>query len=400
MKKLVWLAGLAVACTSEPTGPAPGNYRLTLRVNDSLEIPVGLEIPADTSQAWTVLNGKERISLDRPVFTGDTLRFAMPVFPNEFILTRSNGSVWAGRWYNYDRSDDYFMETRLEPSEDHLPAGDADPAYWLRNWKFTFDPGGDRENLGRGEFTVENGRLYGSILKPSGDLRYLSGYANGNRFALFTFEGTHAYTLTGQITGDSLVGTYTSGHHFRQPFAAIADSSFHLPEGDTLVRLRDGEDRLKFRLPDADGGKVSLSDERFSNRAVIVQIMGSWCPNCMDESRLFRDLYQEFHPQGLEVVAVTFERSAEPERAWKAINRMRRDLELPYHILFGGRVGDEAFEVAFPELTGPKYYPTSVFIDRQGQVRFIHAGFAGPGTSGYEELKQKIREQVLLILEK
>jgi len=61
--------------------------------------------------------------------------------------------------------------------------------------------------------------------------------------------------------------------------------------------------------------KVSLSDPKYKNKAVIVQIMGSWCPNCMDESAYLSKVYKQYNKQGLEIIALAYERTSDAERA-------------------------------------------------------------------------------------
>jgi len=75
--------------------------------------------------------------------------------------------------------------------------------------------------------------------------------------------------------------------------------------------VKDPSAPLNFSFPDLDGRTVSLSDERFRGKVVVVAISGSWCPNCHDEAQYLVELYAKYHDKGLEIVALDFE---EPEQ--------------------------------------------------------------------------------------
>ena len=68
---------------------------------------------------------------------------------------------------------------------------------------------------------------------------------------------------------------------------------------------------------------VSLSDEKYEDKVVIVQIMGSWCPNCLDETSLYVDMYNEFNNSGLEIISLAFETSPEFSKAAENVRRLR-----------------------------------------------------------------------------
>lgn len=385
---------VAAACTTAEPDLLGGYHRLELQVNDSLWLPVGLEIPQKIEDNWTLHNGTEEIVVTDYFLSKDSIFIQMPVFPSYFTLSKKQDN-WMGTWHNLDRGPEYTMTTRLLPNQRLDTHALRSTNNWKNNWKFTFNVGSDSSYYGQGEFSVHDGILSGSVLKTSGDMRYLTGYQEGNNFKLFTFDGAHAYTLTGQWIGtDSLSGTYTSGNHFSTSFGAKIKPDFEVADGDTITTMALGESTLHFSLPDANGHQLSLADERFKGKPVVVQILGSWCPNCMDESRLLQELYEKYHGQGLEIIGIALERSEDPLVAWKVINKMRKDLNLTYPLLFGGKAGEGAIHAVLPEITGPAHYPTSLYLDGTHQVVAIHTGFAGPGTSKYPALRKKIEDKI------
>ena len=64
---------------------------------------------------------------------------------------------------------------------------------------------------------------------------------------------------------------------------------------------------------------VSLTDERFKDKVVLVQLMGSYCPNCLDETKFYSKFYEANKGRGLEVVALAFENAKTEEKAIKGI---------------------------------------------------------------------------------
>ena len=60
----------------------------------------------------------------------------------------------------------------------------------------------------------------------------------------------------------------------------VAEDEKVLPDAWRLVGLTNAEGRFDFTFPDLEGAPVSLADERFRDKVVLVNIFGSWCPNC------------------------------------------------------------------------------------------------------------------------
>ena len=127
---------------------------------------------------------------------------------------------------------------------------------------------------------------------------------------------------------------------------------------------------------------ISLEDERFKNKVVLVQIMGSWCPNCLDESKYYSEFYKENKDKGLEIVALAFEYAKTKEKAFNSIARMQDRVGIEYSILLAqyGTSNKAQAQEKLPMLNHVLSYPTTIFVDKKGLVRKIHTGFNGPAT--------------------
>mgnify|MGYP003652441515 CR=1 FL=1 len=117
---------------------------------------------------------------------------------------------------------------------------------------------------------------------------------------------------------------------------------------------------------------ISLTDDRFKNKPVVIQIMGSWCPNCLDETKFLVDFNKNNKDLNIEMVALAFEYAKTKDKAFKSIERLKDRIGVPYSILLA--------QEKLPMLNHVLSYPTTIFIDKKGMVRKIKTGFNGPAT--------------------
>jgi thiol-disulfide isomerase/thioredoxin len=156
---------------------------------------------------------------------------------------------------------------------------------------------------------------------------------DGDSLKLSAFDGAHAFLFIAKVTDSILDGQFYSGNHWKEPFFAKRNPSYDLPNSDELTVLKEGYDRLEFSFPDEDGNMVSLEDERFKNKVVVVQIMGTWCPNCLDGSKYYTDFYAANKDKDFELVALAVEFVKTPEQAFRNIARLRERVGMEYPIL-------------------------------------------------------------------
>jgi len=112
--------------------------------------------------------------------------------------------------------------------------------------------------------------------------------------------------------------------------------------------------------------------------------MGSWCPNCMDETRFLSGFYKEYHDKGVEVIALAYERSTDFERSQASLDQLKKRFNITYPVLITGYTNDKKELLkSLPMLANFMGFPTTIIIDKKGNVRKIHTGFSGPGTGNY-----------------
>ena len=158
-----------------------------------------------------------------------------------------------------------------------------------------------------------------------------------------------------------------------------------LPDANSLTYLKEGYDQIDFSFPDLDGKMTSLKDEKYKDKIVILQIFGTWCPNCMDETRFLSDWYHKNQAQGVEIIGLAYEIKPEFEYARDRVLTMKEKLDVPYDFLIAGTSSTKSASESLPMLNKVMSFPTSIIIDRKGKVRRIHTGFSGPATGVYYE---------------
>jgi len=123
--------------------------------------------------------------------------------------------------------------------------------------------------------------------------------------------------------------------------------------------------------------------------------MGSWCPNCLDEVRYYKELYNKYHDQGLEIISICYEMGNDFDDYVTNINRLKNKLGLEFTFLVGGVANKGLASEHFSMLNEVISFPTSIFIGRDAKVKLVHTGFNGPGTGSY--YREYIEETNLLI---
>jgi len=351
----------------------------------------------------TLINGQERVSIDEVSFSDGHLLLRFPAFNSEINAGLENGNLVGTLTLVKRYGKTQIMPFFATPGAERSNTGTRDAttvdmsgrwAVKFQNEDFTADPS-------IGEFAQRGPRLFGTFLNPIGDYRYLSGYVRGNEFHLGTFDGAHAFIFAGRVENDVIIGAdFWSGTEFHQTWSAVRDPDAILPDPYKLTYLNPDFDRFDFEFPDLDGRLISLADERFKGKVVVVTISGTWCPNCHDETRLLAPLYEEYHDQGLEVVALMYEHFEDHDFAIAQIRKFREKFDIRFETLVAGISDTTEVSKTLPSLNAVFAFPTTIYVDRSGMVRVIHTGFSGPGTGQhYERQKEEITSLIVELIE-
>jgi thiol-disulfide isomerase/thioredoxin len=280
------------------------------------------------------------------------------------------------------------------------PAEAGAPSNVSGVWKAEFVDS-DGVSPARGEFHQDLGsaRVIGTFLTPTGDDRYLEGSYENGLLRLSTFDGAHAFLFQARSANGKLQGGYWSRDAYHATWTATRDDNASIPDGWKDVGLTNAEGRFRFRFPDLDGRPVALTDDRFRGKVVLVNIFGSWCPNCNDEAPLLAAWNRKYRSSGLEIVGLAYEFTGNAARDREMVRRFAERYGVEYTLLLAGVSDKSKASATLPDLTRVIAYPTTVFIGRDGKVKRIYSGFSGPGTGKhYDELRSEIESLIEKLL--
>lgn len=368
-----------------------GSWHAELQVNDSTFLPFFMEYNQD---GLTIINDEEKITVASIDQKEDSLVFNFPIFNSYCKVKVIDDKNIRGYWYYPVKGPDYKIPfSAYHGTNDRFEryASKKEPQKIYSKYEIVFGEGTEDEFPALGTFKLNaDGKLTGTFLTETGDFRFLSGNVYGDHFYLSTFDGAHAFVFVGKINGEKLEGHFYSGVHYNTHFTGQSNPDYELTDPSELTRLRDGFDQLYFTLNDLEGKSYSFPNDQTLGKVVIIQIMGSWCPNCKDETAFYKELKDKYG-DAIEVISVGFETGKTFEEKANAIHRLKDYFETDFTYLVGGYASKKESSEVFPMLTDIISYPTSVFIDQAGKVALIHTGFSGPGTGAYyTNYKKKI----------
>jgi len=370
----------------------PGEWRADLAINDTMVLPFNFTVEGNQ---LTIRNSDEKILVDEITYSNDSVIIRLPVFDAE-IRAAIVSEFLVGDFINHARKTKNILSFRaMHNASFRFSEHPAPPSIQVSGkWKVVFDNEDPESKVAVGVFKQSGNHLTGTFLTTTGDYRFLEGEVNGNSISLSTFNGAHLFLFTAQMGKDKqLHGHFYSGSHWHDTWSASRDSTVELADPESLTSINPGTPLFDFTFPDENGIPVSLHDARFKNKVVLVELMGTWCPNCLDETWFLAQLYKENKPAGLEVVGLSYEKSTDTNVVRNNILRLKNRTGAEYPILFAGSNDKTEAAKTLPALNRVWAYPTTIFIDRKGTVRRIHTGFSGPATGEeYEKLTQRIKD--------
>lgn len=386
----------------QPEVLTPGSWHMALNLDTSsayAELPFQFDLFQKDS-AWHMLihNQDETITVDSILLKGDSIHIRMPFFDSEFRGTIKNPKRFTGLWYNHYKGPDYAIPFIATAGKQPRFAKAATAATDISgDWEVHFTDADDDEPA-IGIFSVENGHVKGSFATETGDLRYLEGVTTKDSLFLSSFNGSQAFLFSAVVRPDSLLGEFRSGHRWKQSWYAVRNPHFALADDESMIQL-DPEHPVAFSCIGTDGKVHSLLDEKYKGQAVVVEIMGTWCPNCLDESRMLGEFYSKYHKDGLKAVALCFERYPDSTASMAAIRNFKEKLGVDYEMLYAGTANKDSVIKKLPFLRQLKSYPTTLLIGRDGKVRQIITGIYGPGTGArYTRFRERMENSIVELL--
>ena len=384
-----------------------GNWHAELALNDRLVLPFNLEFSKVKKFEIAVINAAEEIQLTKILYKADSIYASFPEMDGKLVFKVDEfGKYLRGYWLDNRKHKNIKIPLSAYFSNDprfSFPASNfiTQPFVIDGRWEVKFSPDQKDESNALGIFKTNGNSISGTFQTETGDYRFLEGNISGGNFALSSFDGAHAYVFTGEIKGDSINGIFYSGSKYRTTWTALRNENASLRNPDSLSYLISKNQPFVFNHAKQLNGKPFLfSSANYQNKVVIIQIMGTWCPNCLDETKVLKELYNDLHRYGLEIISVCYEADIELKKQLKKLKDFKKRSKIPYTILYGGLANKELASSDFGMLNQVMSFPTSIFIGKDGNVWSIHTGFNGPATGeAYTNFKNKIRYEIEIKLD-
>lgn len=398
---LVFGSLIGASCSTDHSNQ---HMRAIVKRQDGIEIVFNIEEQrSDSSRIWFIRNGEERMEISDIEQKNDSLILHLPFFEAELRL-KSTSSGYSGQWIKATSKGWQTMPIDIVHGNDrYLLQRNQSDLTIAGGWRVEFTKPDGRVTTAKAEFQSKGDTLFGTFLTPTGDYRFLEGSFDGDSLVMSAFDGTHAFFFAARLTkeGQLINGVFASGPTHIEQWTAWRDEEMKIDESTAAMKLRGSESRLNFAFPDLEGRPVSISDDRFKDKVVIIQIMGSWCPNCMDETQFLSSFHKEYAAKGVEVIGLAYEYTTDSIRARKNLNRFRKKFDVNYSMLITGVTSADSLktEKTLPQLTPIKAFPSMIILGRDGTVRKTHAGYSGPATGKHHEaFKEEFRELIEALL--
>lgn len=374
------------ACQQETSSLTNGVWRGVLKTDSTVDIPFNFEVydSAGTKQV-AFINGEERLNINEVSVIGDSVIIKTPLYDTE-IRAELKEKTLSGTWIKHLPGTIQQMPFTAEHGKAwrHSESPEASTSLLAGRWSVQIVRGASADTtFSVGEFQQKGNSIAGTFLTNYGDYRFLSGEMDRDNLFLSSYNGSSATLFTGHFLDNNTIvnGKLYSGPSYVADWTAKRDSAAMLPDAYSLTKLKEGYSRLSFKFPDTEGNEVSIDDDRFKNKVVIIQFLGSWCPNCMDETAFLSPFYEKYKKKGVEIIGLAYERYAEPEKAKKAVSNLMNRFHVSYPVLLTGYTNkSEEVLKSLPQLANYSAFPTTIIIDKKGEVRSIHTGFDGPAT--------------------
>lgn len=374
---------------------------LILNAEKNTELPFNFEIKKIAGKTQLVIhNAEERITVTEITAKKDSFNFKMPAFDSEFKCQLVGDTLLKGVWLNHSRTDNNKIAF-------NATYGNANRFIFLPNpsnalfegkWEITFSANTKDSSKAIGLFTHPKGSHYiqGTFLTETGDYRYLEGVVHDRTIYLSCFDGAHAFLFTAEHNGTEITnGHYYSGSHWEEPWIGKRNDAFQLRNAETITRLKSEHEKVDFSFYNLFNKKISINDLRYKNKPVIIQIMGSWCPNCLDETTYLTEIYNTYAKQGLEIIALCYERTTDFDKAKSNVTRFKTKCNAQYEFLISGSSNKDKASESLAFLNEISAFPTTIVLDKNHVVKTIYTGFSGPATGNeYEVFKAKFEASV------
>lgn len=392
------LAALSIAaCASSPAFSQWIQYRAWLKSpGGELHFGLHLEFADHSLKSAEIINGQEVLAISDFALNSDRLTLRFPHYNSEIVAELSQDRVridglWTKRSGKKLTEMDFHAEWLASHAEG-IPLTERpskiDAERFSGRWRVLFESSPDQAV---GIIDVQEQTVQGTFLTTTGDCRFLAGNIRDGTLRLAAFDGAHAFLFDAIEQADgTLWGNFWSGTSWHETWTATRDDAAALPDGFDQIHVTADPKWSEVQVHELDGTPKTLDDPSLFGALTIVNVFGSWCPNCHDEAPYLSELHGKYGSHGLKVVGLAFEASGELEQDSEQVRKYVNRHRIPYPVLLAGVSDKQEASKAIPFVDQIKAFPTTFFVDRAGRVLATYSGFSGPATGpAHEELKRR-----------
>jgi thiol-disulfide isomerase/thioredoxin len=342
-------------------------------------IPFTFEVSNDSGNiVITLINWEERLPIGNVRISGEDIVIPMHVF-DAIITARYTADKMEGYWIKLDSipftAEYNTPRFKKVKSKRYVEIGEK--------MNMTFSPPRGLAYPGVGIFHQEGSKVVGTVLTEVGDFRYFEGVINKETIQMSSFDGVHAFMITGEYKDGSWQGLFHFDNNYTENWTGYNDPLAEIRDPFGMVELEKETQRPYFDIIAPASGRDVVDPSKYEGKVVIIQLFGTWCPNSYDETNFLVDWYKVHHERGVEVLGVSYEVKYTKEYGLKRIEEYKRDMGIPYEVFLGGRVSKEQAAMAFPFIKKIEAFPTLVILDKKGYARYVNSYFLGPATGEY-----------------
>ncbi|MCA9304027.1 MAG: TlpA family protein disulfide reductase [Phycisphaerales bacterium] len=288
----------------------------------------------------------------------------------------------------------------LQLTAKHRIDGLFDPALtewddFSGRWSVAFESSTDNAI---GIFKVSSTReAIGTFLTTTGDYRYLAGRVDGNLMRLSAFDGAHAFLFHAKMLDDGTIkGDFWSGNWWHETWTAFRDDDAQLPDAFRETSITDESKLGDMVFKDLEGIPTRVLDllDESGAKARVIEVFGTWCPNCADAGRELVDMRAKYGDD-LAVVGLAFEVTEDFDRSVRQVKRYEERMGSDWPILVAGLSDKAKASEALPVLDRVRSYPTLIFLNERNEVEAVYTGFSGPAT-GDAYTEQRARFEAVI----
>ncbi len=393
-KRFLFIACVFTLLGCQKNIPQKGMWTGAITIIENKQIPFQLFLDLNsTTPTGYFLNGSEQTSIPEIRFHGDSLSLIFSEY-GAAMCGIWNGKEWRGKFFRYraDTNWNEFVSTPKNIIKGINVLANSPGLPLVGKYQVYIYSADGIDSTTTANFWMKNDSIFGTLIAPDGDYGLLAGTQVGSKAMLTRFTGWQAFIMELERQG-----TYWNGSLYARSNKPIAFTLVTQPmlTSEPKPALVTTEKNLKapfaFYGMTSTGKVVSSNDNSFKHKALLIDIMGTWCHNCMDAAPLLQKIYSEFGKNGLEVIGLAFEISDNPEVAMKNLTLFQKRFGITYIVLFCGSTNDANVELKLRSQLNNFYaYPTTIFVDKKDVIRKIHVGFHGPGSG--EEYQQQVQQ--------